>query len=65
MVDGEIDSVREAMKFKTCASCTCMRGCRMCCPPITFIVCQSQRSSRRIVPYEEKDIGNRGVNVCR
>ncbi|KAL7521041.1 hypothetical protein ACHAWX_005735 [Stephanocyclus meneghinianus] len=63
--NDEIDYIREAIKTKTNPSCPCDRGCKLCCPPITFVICQSQHNVR-IVPAQDSDgyqVGRGGVNV--
>lgn len=59
-VDNEIAAIREAMKLKSDVPCKCNRGCKVCCPPITFVVCQSQHSVR-VVPCQDSD-GFQGRN---
>jgi uncharacterized protein YjhX (UPF0386 family) len=65
--DDEIAMIREAIKSLADVSCTCRRGCRTCCPPITFVICQSQNSVR-VVPSTREDgyqVPRGGVNVHR
>jgi len=64
-MDKEIDYIREAIKSKTHVSCTCDCGCKICCPPITFVICQSQNNTR-VVPTtanDGKQVGRGGTNV--
>lgn len=65
--DDEIAFIRQAIKLKTGISCLCGHGCMHCCPPITFVVCQSQNNTR-VVPLRDDQgyqVGKGGVNVHR
>lgn len=67
--DEEIDNIRETFRLKIGLSCPkeCDKGCRSCCPPITYIICQSQNSTR-VLPSDGSQgirVNNGGVNVHR
>jgi hypothetical protein len=63
--DDEIDSIRAAIKKLKLKECECKSGCSVCCPPITYVICQSQHSIR-IVPATDREgypVKSGGVNV--
>ena len=67
--DDEIETIREALRLKLGVSCPrgCNKGCSSCCPPITFIICQSQNNTRVVPADDSQGFGVRsgGVNVHR
>jgi len=64
--DGEIACIREVVKDKIKASCTCAKGCVLCCPPITFVICQSQHNTRMVPASKSEGFAARGgTNVHR
>ena len=68
--DEEIKIIKEALRLHSSASCplACGQGCISCCPPITYIVCQSQNNTRVVPSNDSQGFQggrNGGVNVHR
>ena len=67
LADEEIKIIKEACRHQNCPR-ACDQGCVSCCPPISYIICQSQNSTRVVPSNNGQGLQGRkngGVNVHR